>query len=233
MHHCLCQLLEEIYAQIEKDAKEAITGLLDKSDTGSRSRHFQAPHKMLLANLYITQKKWPQAEPLLKEIVASGKYALMPDYNDAFSTTEKRRGQTKTTRKSLSKSKHGRLVAGYRWEPDLSLHSPCTDHATTENPVLSITWYFQQTKKKILASGKVTAFLRPILSLRLQETGDKEESISIGYVTLSGSRVTNKTYPYGIKKYARTAAFACITTQSQKWPVYRYAEVLLFRLQNL
>ena len=62
------------------------------------------------------------------------------------------------------------------------------------------------------------------------ETGDKRKDASIGYVTLSGSLAENKVYPY-IKKYAKTHSLHNNT--GQNWPVYRYAEVLLFMAETL
>ena len=50
---------EEIYAQIEKDALAASTTLLNKA-TQEDGRATSGAAKTLLANLYITQKKWAQ-----------------------------------------------------------------------------------------------------------------------------------------------------------------------------
>ena len=62
------------------------------------------------------------------------------------------------------------------------------------------------------------------------ETGDKRKDISIGYVKLSQSLRTDQTYPY-IKKYARV--HSQFNNTGQNWPVYRYAEVLLFLAESL
>ena len=52
-----------------------------------RDRATSGAAKTLLANVYINQKKWAQAEPLLKDVVASNEYSLIPNYADAFSTS--------------------------------------------------------------------------------------------------------------------------------------------------
>ena len=76
---------DELYAQIIKDATAATTFLPLKSKQEA-GRATSGAAKTLLANVYVVQKKWAEAETLLKDVVNSGAYALMPDYNDAFST---------------------------------------------------------------------------------------------------------------------------------------------------
>jgi hypothetical protein len=172
---------------------------------------------MLLANLYITQKKWALAETALKEIVTSGQYALMPDYNDAFSTTS----GNKNNKESLFEIQYMEGSAGYngnqiyRFIPSPITAQEIAPITGTSNPQGT-----SQESNNIPTPDLIAAY----------ETGDKRKDISIGYVTLSGSRVQNKTYPY-IKKYARTHSLHNNT--GQNWPVYRYAEVLLFLAEAL
>jgi hypothetical protein len=78
--------VEDIYNQIIKDASEASKMLLPKL-TQEPGRATSGAAKTLLANVYVVQKKWAEAEKLLKEVVTNDGYVLMPDYNDAFSTT--------------------------------------------------------------------------------------------------------------------------------------------------
>ncbi|MGG7665114.1 RagB/SusD family nutrient uptake outer membrane protein [Dyadobacter sp. BHUBP1] len=207
---------EEIYAQIEKDAKEAITGLLDKSKQEA-GRVTSGTARMLLANLYITQKKWALAEPLLKEIVASGHYALMPDYNDAFSTTT----GNKNNKESLFEIQYMEGSSGYngnqiyRFIPSPITAAEIAPITGTSNPQPT-----SQESNNIPTPDLIAAY----------ETGDKRKDISIGWVTLSTSLVDNKLYPY-IKKYARPHSLHNNT--GQNWPVYRYSEVLLFLAESL
>ena len=62
------------------------------------------------------------------------------------------------------------------------------------------------------------------------EPGDERKDASIAYVTLSQSLRANKVYPY-IKKFAKPHALHGNT--GTNWPVYRYAEVLLFLAEAL
>lgn len=207
---------EEIYAQIEKDAKEAITGLLDKTKQEA-GRATSGAAKTLLANLYITQKKWALAEPLLREIVTSGHYALMPDYNDAFSTT----AGNKNNKESIFEIQYMEGSSGYngnqiyRFIPSPITAAEIAPLTGTSNPQPT-----SQESNNIPTPDLIAAY----------EAGDKRKDISIGYVTLSGSLAENKVYPY-IKKYARPHSLHNNT--GQNWPVYRYAEVLLFLAESL
>ncbi|RIV18733.1 RagB/SusD family nutrient uptake outer membrane protein [Fibrisoma montanum] len=206
----------ELYAQVEKDVAEAIKLLpLKKDQEGGRATSGAA--RMLLANLYMVQKKWPQAETLLREIVTSGEYLLLPDYNDAFSTTT----GNKNNRESVFEVQYIEGPAGlngnqiYRFIP-----APIT--ADELRPITG-------TSNPQAISGENNNVPTPDI-IAAYEPGDKRKDISIGTVTLSQSLRANKTYPY-IKKYARPHSQHNNT--GQNWPVYRYAEVLLFLAEAL
>jgi hypothetical protein len=76
---------DEIYAQIIKDVSAAI-GLLPLKSKQEAGRATSGAARTLLANVFMVQKKWSDAEKILREIVSSNEYSLMADYNDAFST---------------------------------------------------------------------------------------------------------------------------------------------------
>lgn len=207
---------EEIYAQIEKDAKDASTMLLNKAKQEA-GRATSGAAKTLLANLYITQKKWAQAEPLLKDVVTNDGYALMPDYNNAFSFTS----TNKNNQESVFEVQYMEGSSGYngnqiyRFIPSPITAAEITPITGTSNPQPT-----SQESNNIPTPDLIAAY----------EAGDKRKDISIGYVTLSQSLAENKTYPY-IKKYARTHSLHNNT--GSNWPVYRYAEVLLLLAESL
>ncbi|MGV3589134.1 MAG: RagB/SusD family nutrient uptake outer membrane protein, partial [Adhaeribacter sp.] len=76
----------DLYNQIIKDASEAIPLLPPKSKQEA-GRVTSGAARMLLANVYIVQKKWAEAEKLLKEIVTSNEYSLIQEYENVFSTS--------------------------------------------------------------------------------------------------------------------------------------------------
>ena len=207
---------EEIYKQIIKDADEAGKLLLPKSKQ-EPGRATSGAAKTLLANVYIVQKKWADAEKLLKDVVANDGYALMPDYNDAFSTTS----GNKNNQESVFEVQFQEGSAGYNGSIIYNfLPRPIT--AAELQPITG-------TSNPQPLSGEGNNAPTPDI-IAAYEPGDKRKDISIGYVTLSGSLRTNKTYPY-IKKFAKPHALHGNT--GNNWPIYRYAEVLLLLAEAL
>lgn len=207
---------DQIYTQIEKDATDASKILFNKAKQEA-GRATSGAAKTLLANLYITQKKWAQAETVLKDIVTNDTYRLMPDYNDAFSNT----ATNKNNAESIFEVQYMEGSAGYNGNQIYRfIPSPIT---AAEIQLITGTSNAQPTSQE---SNNIPT---PNL-IRAYEAGDKRKDISIGTVTLSGSLRANKVYPY-IKKYARTHSLHNNT--GQNWPVYRYAEVLLFLAEAL
>ncbi|NIJ54143.1 RagB/SusD family nutrient uptake outer membrane protein [Dyadobacter arcticus] len=207
---------EELYAQIEKDAKEASTLLLNKAKQEA-GRATSGAAKTLLANLYLTQKKWALVEPLMKDVITNDGYSLIPDYDNAFSFTS----ANKNNAESVFEIQYMEGSAGYnggfvyRFIP-----SPITIDELRPITGTSNTQPTSQESNNIPTPDLIAAY----------EAGDKRKDISIGYVTLSQSLAENKKYPY-IKKYARTHALHGNT--GQNWPVYRFAEVLLVLAEAL
>ena len=207
---------DEIYAQIEKDATAAST-LLPNKATQEQGRVTSGTAKTILANLYITQKKWASAEPLMRDVITKDGYVLMPDYNDAFSYTS----SNKNNQESVFEVQYMEGTAGYNGSFIYSfIPSPITIDELHPITGTSNTQPTSQESNNIPTPDLIAAY----------EAGDKRKDISIGYVILSQSLRENKTYPY-IKKYARTHSLHGNT--GQNWPVYRYAEVLLFMAESL
>ncbi|MCE7039302.1 RagB/SusD family nutrient uptake outer membrane protein [Dyadobacter sp. CY312] len=207
---------DELYKQIEKDALEAISLLPNKAKQEA-GRVTSGAAKTLLANLYLTQKKWAQVQPLMEDVVKNDGYTLMPDYNNAFSFTE----TNKNNQESVFEVQYKEGSEGYNGSVIYSfIPSPITAAELKPITGTSNTQGTSQESNNIPTPDIIAAF----------EVGDKRKDVNIGYVTLSSSLAENKTYPY-IKKYARTHSLHGNT--GQNWPVYRYAEVLLFLAESL
>ncbi len=207
---------EEIFAQIVKDAQEAIPLLLPKS-TQEAGRVTSGTARTLLANVYVVQKKWAEAETLLKEVVNSNEYELMPNYAEAFSDN----AANKNNKESVFEVQFLEGAAGlngnfiYQFLPRPITPAEIVAITGTSNP------------QPLDGEGNNTP--TPDI-LAAYEPNDKRKDASIGYVTLSGSERTNKVYPY-IKKVAKTHALH--NNHGNNWPVYRYSEVLLFLAEAL
>jgi hypothetical protein len=207
---------DELYAQIEKDALEA-SKLLPNKAKQEPGRVTSGTAKTLLANLYLTQKKWAQVETQARDVITNGGYSLMPDYNEAFSFT----ATNKNNAESVFEIQYMEGSAGfngnqaYRFIP-----SPITADELRPLTGTSNAQPTSQESNNIPTPDLIASY----------EVGDKRKEISIGYVTISQSLAENKTYPY-IKKYVRPHSIHNNT--GQNWPVYRYAEVLLFLAEAL
>jgi hypothetical protein len=207
---------EELYAQVEKDALEA-SKLLPNKSKQEAGRATSGAAKTLLADLYLTQKKWAQVQTLMDDVVKNDGYVLMPDYNNAFSFTE----TNKNNQESVFEVQYKEGSDGYNGGFIYSfIPSPITIEELKPITGTTNTQPTSQESNNIPTPDIIAAY----------EAGDKRKDVNIGYVTLSGSLAENKTYPY-IKKYARTHTQHGNT--GQNWPVYRYAEVLLFLAESL
>ena len=167
--------------------------------------------KTLLGDLYLWQKKWPEAETVLKEVVTSGEYSLMPAYAQAFSNTS----DNKNNAESVFEVQYMEGSAGYNG----SLIYNFLPRPMTKTELAPIT----QTSNPQDLSGEGNNIPTPDI-IAAYEAGDERKDASIAYVTLSQSLRANKVYPY-IKKFAKPHAVHGNT--GNNWPVYRYAEVLL------
>jgi len=208
--------VEEIYAQIIKDADGAAKSLLSKSKQ-EPGRATSGAAKTLLANVYIVQKKWAEAEAQLKEVVNSNEYALMPQYSNAFSGTN----SNKNNQESVFEVQFMEGSAGYNGSIIYnSLPRPMT--AAELQPITG-------TANPQGLSGEGNNAPTPDI-IGAYANGDKRKDASIAYVTLSQSLRANKVYPY-IKKFA--APHALHNNTGNNFPIYRYAEVLLFLAEAL
>lgn len=207
---------DELYTQIIADATEAASLLLPKS-LQEPGRATSGAAKTLLADVYITRKKWAEAEVLLKEVVASNEYALIPDYANVFSETT----SNKNNIESVFEVQFQEGSAGYNG----SLIYNFIPRPITAEELQPITG----TSNPQPISGEGNNAPTPDI-IAAYEPGDLRKDVSIAYVTLSGSLRTDKVYPY-INKFAKKHAVHNIT--GNNWPVYRYAEVLLFLAEAL
>ena len=208
--------VEEIYVQIIKDATFAASSLLSKSKQEA-GRATSGAAKTLLGNVYIVQKKWAEAEAVLKDVVNSNEYSLMPEYSNAFSGTN----TNKNNQESIFEVQFLEGSAGYNGSIIYnSLPRPIT--AAELQPITG-------TANPQGLSGEGNNAPTPDI-IAAYETGDKRKDASIAYVTLSQSLRANKLYPY-IKKFA--APHALHGNTGNNFPIYRYAEVLLFLAEAL
>lgn len=207
---------EEIYAQIIKDAEEAI-GLLPLKSAQQAGRATLGAAQTLLANVYIVQKKWADAEILLMEVFDSNEYQLIPNYEDIFSTSSGNKNNIESVFEVQflegSAGLNGTFLYNFMPRP------------MTSEELKTIT----QTSNPQPLTGEGNNIPTPDI-INAYESGDERKDASIDYITLSGSLRDDKVYPY-IKKFAKPHALH--NNHGTNWPIYRYSEVLLFLAEAL
>ncbi len=199
-----------VYDQIIQDATAATTELLPRA-TQELGRATSGAAKTLLGSVYMVQGKWAQAEVLFKEVVTSGAYSLMPDYNNAFSTStgNKNNAESVFEVQFLEGSAGYNGTFMYNFMPRPMSKDELKTLSGTSNP--------QDL------TGEGNNIPTPDI-IAAYEVGDLRKDASVGFITLSGSLRANKVYPY-IKKFVKPHSLH--NNHGMNWPIYRYAEVLL------
>ncbi|SFD17155.1 RagB/SusD family nutrient uptake outer membrane protein [Algibacter pectinivorans] len=78
--------VEDVYAFVEADLKEAIGSLPRKSEYAPTDlgRATKGAAQSLLAKVYLYQEKWDKAQTMAKTVMDSGEYALEPDFANLY-----------------------------------------------------------------------------------------------------------------------------------------------------
>lgn len=224
--------VEEVYAQIIADCKDAIAELPVPAfpQTGEATK---GSATVLLADVYVTLKRYDEAEVLLNTLPAMGYKLTLTSYADAFSPANKNKEE------SLFEVQY-QTVAGNGNQPNTFPQSflPKTTNTTLITGAPS---------SNTVSTG---GWNKPVQDLiDTYETGDKrlEASIAVAEGTYDDSYVmtlsANKSIvnyvpaagnvgqPY-IKKYL-DLPFIVAGSSSANWPIYRYAEALLLLAEAL
>ncbi|MEB2784922.1 RagB/SusD family nutrient uptake outer membrane protein [Algoriphagus persicinus] len=205
----------EIYTQIEQDLVGAVPLLLKKA-TQEPGRATEGSARTLLANVYIHQKKWKEAQDILTPVLTQG-YELMRPYEMAFpgNTSNKNNAESVFEVQFLEGAAglNGNFI--YQFMPRPISASELQPIMGTSNPQ-----NIDGEGNNIPTPDIIAAY----------EPGDLRKDASIGNVFLAGSFRDDKNYPY-IKKHAKTHSQHNNT--GTNWVVYRYAEVLLFMAEAI
>lgn len=222
--------VEAVYTQIIADAKDAMEELAAPTAFPQSGLATKGAATLLLAEVYVTQKKYPEAETLLNTLQGMG-YDLLPNYADVFSPANKN-------------SKESIFEIQYK-----------EGTAAGSQPSNFIYQFLPRTKDTKTATGVTTdnsgtgGWNTPTPDmLNAYEEGDTRKDASIGIAegtynssdlfTISANKSSvNYTpapgkigVPY-IKKYLHTHAAANNTNDN--WPLYRYADALLLLAEAL
>ncbi|UKM64277.1 RagB/SusD family nutrient uptake outer membrane protein [Flavobacteriaceae bacterium GSB9] len=196
-----------IYDQIIDDAQQAIATLPKKADQ-EPGRATLGAAKTLLGNVYVVLEKWPEARDVLKEVVDSEEYDLMPTYADAFNPNNK------NNQESVFEIQYKEGPEGYNSDFIYQF----MPQPITADEVAEITGLPDGVAQGLTVEG----FNLPTPDLIASyEPGDPRLDATIQYIDLSAS---GKLTPY-VNKYNH--AHAQFQNTNDNWPVYRFSEVLL------
>jgi hypothetical protein len=76
--------VDKVYAQIEKDLKEAADVLPVEFTGNNTGRATKGAAQGLLGKVYVTSKQYGNAASVLENVIRSNKYSLLPVYGDIF-----------------------------------------------------------------------------------------------------------------------------------------------------
>ena len=196
---------EEVYAQIISDANQAVE-LLPAKSSQEAGRATSGAANMILANVYINQKKWAEAETALRKITG---YELLEDYSSVFEPTNKNNAESIFEVQYKQGNEGFASYFFYTFLPQPITAEEAS--AVTGIPEISrIVEGYNIPTPDIIAA---------------YEEGDVRKDASVGMLTAHGVK-----YPY-IKKYCHSHEQTGNTDDN--WPVYRYSEALLYMAEAL
>ena len=197
---------EELYAQIITDLSQAIDLLPTKSNQTDLGRVTKGTAQMILANVYMVQKNYAAAETVLKEIVASNEYSLMADYASVFDPANKNNSE------SIFEIQYRQGTDGY---------SSTFFYGMVPRPMAQATIAELTSVGDPLPLAQATMCTPSPDLIGAYEEGDVRKDATIDYAPdLYGT-----VFPF-CKKYLHPHQY--LDNTDDNWPVYRYAEVLLF-----
>jgi hypothetical protein len=201
--------VNDIYDAIIADAKDAIAKLPVKyTSDADKGRVTKGTAETMLAEVYMTQKKFDLAIPVLRNIIASNAYGLNDNYADNFNIN------TENSKESIFEIQY--------IEGNNGLGSDFID--------FFIPWdyYDDDVTGYFINNGAVNGWNIPTQDMvNAYEPGDKRKTASLIDFTSDEYGID---LPF-IKKYQSKGAVQGVT--GNNFPVYRYSDVYLMLAESL
>lgn len=210
---------QEIFDQVEKDLTEAST-LPDSYDDANLGRATSYAAKTVLAELYLWEKQWAKAKPLLESVINSGRFRLLDSYSALFD------GSTENHPESI-------FEIQYKANTGKNLGNFSTTYSAPngEGYVPGGGWGWIRPTKDLVNEYETTPKEDPRLTYSIFRKGDNFE----GQVFKD---VVNGT-GFAVKKWVISGKTGAEIEQNYPWhtsanfALYRYAEVLLMYAEIL
>ncbi len=219
---------DSVYAQIIADATDAVQKL-NPPAFPQVGRATKGSALTLLADVYMTQKKYADAEATLEKVTQMG-YQLQTDYAAAFATNNK------NSKESIFEIQYSMAILGqessfiYWYIPRMAnctivtgdIANTITTYGGWNTPTQDLIGAYESGDKRLDAS---IAVVEGTWSSSSDFTPSAVKSI-VGYTPSPGKagRPFNKKYLHAHTLPQKT---------DDNWPVYRYAEVLLLLAESL
>lgn len=215
---------DQVYAQIIADASDAVKELSAPASFPQSGQATKGSATMLLAEVYMTQKKYADAETLLSSLPAMG-YALNANYADAFLTTNKNSKESLFEVQYLQGTASGSQPSNFIYQFLPRTASPTAITGTVINtasiggwntPTQDLIDSYEPGDKRLDASVGIAegVYVGDLMTLSANKS-------IVGYVAPAGK--IGVPYP---KKYLHLPHAAANNTNDD-WPVYRYSDALL------
>lgn len=210
---------QELFAQVEKDLLEA-ESLPDSYDDANVGRATSAAAKVMLAELYMWQKKWPEAKTRLESIIHSGRYRLVDSYQALFDGTLE--NTPETIFEIQYKANTGKNLGNF---------STTYNAPNGEGYVPGGGWGWIRPTQDLVDEYETTPKEDPRLSYSIFRKGDNFEG-QIFKDVVNGTG-------YAVKKWTISGKNGAEIEQVFPWhnsanfALYRYAEVLLLYAEVL
>ncbi|MEO5602417.1 MAG: RagB/SusD family nutrient uptake outer membrane protein [Cyclobacteriaceae bacterium] len=212
--------VSEVYTVIVEDLNEAVQKL-PVASFPPKGRATQGAARMLLADVYLTQKNYSLAETELKRITEMG-YALLPDYASVFSLTNKNSSESIFEIQYQQGNQGQQSDFVYPFLP-LSANVSIITGIASQNrqgggwntPTFEMINSYEPGDKRLEASIAIAEGTGVVGNMFIESVKSP-----VGYTTPSGKR----SYPY-IKKYLH--AHSLEQNTDDNFPIYRYSDALL------
>jgi len=217
---------EEVYNQIISDATDAVNQLLPPAKFPQTGEATKGSATVLLADVYITLKRYAEAEALLNTLPAMG-YGLHEDYTDAFLPANK------NSKESLFEVQYQEGTAAgsqpnafvFQFMPKTASTALITGPQFPSNtsssgwniPSFDLLASYEPDDERLVASiGIAEGTNNSSLVMTISRVASP-----VNYSTPAGKAST----PF-IKKYVH-GPYIAANNANDNWPIYRYSEALL------
>jgi len=199
--------LEEVYAVIVQDLKDASAVLPNSYDSNNTGRVTKGAALTMLGDVYLTRKQYPDAVTVLEQVTTLG-YSLMNNYGDCFSPNSK-----------------NNVESVFEVQYDQSIEGENSNFIYMFGP--------RNAKVQLLGfTGNLGGSNIPTPSIyNAYEVGDLRKNESIQLFDDPSNASYQESVAFGgkmpfIKKFYH-APYPEDGRSNENWPVYRYGHVLL------